>query len=923
MRFKLLALLAVSATLPVLGQNAAIKGTVVDAETGSPVEGAMVMLEGQGVTAVTGPSGEFSITSLIPGSDGLTIAAFGYGDINAPVILSEGNTIDLGRLMVSERKSSANAINTMFNEDREDILFDESVLDDEESASQTINALTGANDNIYYNTSNYNFSVQRFRFRGYDSKYNTMYLNGIPVNDLARGRFNYSTFGGLNRAIRNRTNTVGMQAADYGFGGIGGSANINTINSEYAPGFYGSLAYTNANYMFRAMTLYSTGMTDRGWGATVGAVGRYANEGVVPGTFYNSGGIFLSVEKRFSPKNSLNMTAFCAPTQRAGNSATYEEAFELAGNNLYNPNWGYYQGKKRSSKIYESWDPTILFNWLYNPNKNTSLNMGGLVRWVNYSSSALDWTHAADPRPDYYRNLPFYYENNDDAEGAALARQNWKKESHRQINWNQMYQTNLLTKRANNDGTNPEPLGANYITKNYVSNQFNAIYNALVNHRFNNHVSLQGGASLNYTRAHYYQTVRDMLGGEFWLDVDKYSANQFPSNPDIAQNNLNQPNRKVVKGDIFGYNYTVNALQANVWLQNMITMPHWDVNYGLNASYTQYYRTGYMRNGRAPEDSYGKGVTHRFDNAGLKAGATYKINGRNHIMGHAEYETRAPLFGFAYLMPNIKDQTVDLQNERVFSADLSYGWNYRIFRGSIGAFYTDMSNGTEKSQFYDDRYSTFVHYMLQNVRTTYKGVELGMAVKIIPSLTATFAGTMASYRYKNNPTSYRASENGTIPDTVNTVYLKNYRVGGTPQRAAYIGLDYQAPKMWFFNLNAAWMSCDYVMLAPSRHEAQSELWSRFPDAAKREEVLHGIADQQKLDDAWVLNLSIGKVWYVNRKLQLNFNLNVDNILNNRNIQNYGYQQSRIDTKTYNPNYYPNRYLYAQGIKVMFNVGVRF
>ena len=106
------------------------------------------------------------------------------------------------------------------------------------------------------------------------------------------------------------------------------------------------MAYTNAAYMFRAMALYSTGINRHGWGLTVGAIGRYSDEGVIPGTFYNSAGYFLSLEKQFNKKHSLTLTTFGAPTQRATNSATYLEAYELADNNLYNPNWGWQDGRR-------------------------------------------------------------------------------------------------------------------------------------------------------------------------------------------------------------------------------------------------------------------------------------------------------------------------------------------------------------------------------------------------------------------------------------------------------------------------------------------------------------------------------------------------------------------------------------------------
>ena len=55
----------------------------------------------------------------------------------------------------------------------------------------------------------------------------------------------------------------------------------------------------------------------------------------------------------------------------------------------------------------------------------------------------------------------------------------------------------------------------------------------------------------------------------------------------------------------------------------------------------------------------------------------------------------------------------------------------------------------------------------------------------------------------------------------------------------------------------------------------------------------------------------------------NFNLNINNILNNRDVVTYAYQQGRIDTKNYNRTEYPNRYSYAQGVRVFFNAGIRF
>lgn len=923
MRFKLLALLLLAAVLPALAQKAGVSGTVVDEYTGAPISGATVMLREQGLRAVTGPSGKFTITNAQAGTDYLLAMAYGYNDVEIDVLLVNEKTVELGVI-----KLGSNDVLTDYYDDQDDALFDEQALDDEESAAQSITSLTGASDNIYYNASNYNFSNMYFRFRGYDSQYQTQYINGMNMNDPIRGRFNYSSLGGMtSRAFRNRTTTIGIGVSDYGFGNIGGSSNISTITSEYAPGFNGSVAYTNANYMMRAMATYSTGINRHGWGVTISAIGRYANEGVIEGTFYNSAGLFLSVEKVFNSNHSLTLTAYGAPTQRATASATYQEAYDLVGDNLYNPNWGWYDGKKRSSRIVESFDPTAMLNWIYKSDKGTTVNTGFMFRSVYYSSSALNWYNATDPRPDYYRNLPSNYLDDDgnpttQSEYITYLWQN--DENMRQINWYNMYRANELNNLKNQSLSESDKLGSSYILENRVSSNIQAQIASNINHRLNSTMTLQGGLNASYTKASYYKTIRDLMGGEFWIDIDPFSDREMTIAPDLLQNDLDNPNRRVYKGDKFGYNYDIHAFKAGGWLQNQITLPHWDINYGVQLAFTQFYRDGHMRNGRAPENSLGRGLTHHFTDAGFKAGATYKIDGRNYIMAHAEYGSYAPLIESVYISPRIKDDVIDdASSERILSGDITYGFNYRKLRGSITAYWTEFYDATERTAFYDDNYSAFTNYVLNGVHRSNKGIEVGLAYKIIPSLTATFAGTVADYRYKNNPMGTRSFENGLYEDLTQRVYLKNYRVGGTPQQAYSIGLDWAAPKSWFLGVTANWMRDSWVKLSPVYHEEQTTLWQSFTTYEEALAMQEQISKQDKMNNAFSLNASIGKLIYINRKVSLNINLNVTNITNNTNIQQNAWQQGRIDTSDWNLNKYPNKYSYSQGTKVFLNVGVRF
>lgn len=199
MRLKLFLLLLLSATLPMWAQNTGISGMVVDSATGSPIPGASVMLAEQGIYVTTGPAGDFRISGAAPGEDLLSVVAYGYRDYVNHVSVTMGHITDLGTIALSAEAFG------QYDQEDEDLVFDESDLDNDEGANQSIGTLLGATDNVYYSTASYNFQPMYFRVRGYDSRYDATYINGIEMNDPTRGRFNYWSIGGLNRAFRNKT----------------------------------------------------------------------------------------------------------------------------------------------------------------------------------------------------------------------------------------------------------------------------------------------------------------------------------------------------------------------------------------------------------------------------------------------------------------------------------------------------------------------------------------------------------------------------------------------------------------------------------------------------------------------------------------------------------------------------------------------
>ena len=919
MRLKLFLLLALFATLPMLAQRAGVRGVVMDAKSGLPVVGATVMLDNQGISATTDPAGRFLIDEASQGNDELLVLCYGYKDWSLAVTIIDGIVEDLGAIQV-DPLSFETAEVLEYRSSVADMALTESQLEDEEGNTQEVALLSGATDNPFYQASSYTFSTARFRIRGYENNKTETYINSIPFNDGVRFSFNYSMTGGLNQAFRNKTIGIGLEENTYGFGGIGGANNIKTFAADYAPGTRLSLAYTNGNYRWRGMVTHATGLNKHGWAMTLSAVVRYADEGVYPGSFYNSVGYFLSLQKVFNPQHSLTLTTFGAPTKRAANSAIFEETGRLI-NNMYSPDWGWQDGKKRNSKVVESFDPTAILNWLWKPDDHTSLNTGFAFHKSFYSKAALNWNKAADPNPSYYRYLPSYYT---DPEIKDFYTDLWTSKSDiTQIRWDDLYQVNYRN-NMQADQTGKE-MGSTYILENRHSNQSSFTLSSVLNKRLTSRLSMQTGANANYTIASYYKTIKDLLGGRYWLDVDNFSERDFPDNPDLAQNDLDNPNRKIKKGDRFGYDYNILTLKTELWNQWVLNLPKWEMFASVKGDFFQFQRDGKMRNGRAPENSYGKGKTHRFLTYGAKGGIIFKLDGRNSFAGHVFYGTEAPRPYDAYISSRTKDDVIDLKVEKIFSADVSYAMNFRNFKGVVTAFYTDQRDNTERTAFYDDVRSTFMNYSLTGVHKQYKGVEVGLSYKLSPSLTVSGAANIARYQYKNNPFGTRSYENGSEADVTKQVYLKNYYVAGTPQECYSLAFNWAGPHMWFVELNGAWMNRSYVSMSPIRHEMQEEF---FFLANTEEEIMSLIKDfsaQDKLNEALIINASIGHVIYLTRSASLNINLNLNNILDNRNIQTGGYQQGRTDTNDYTntSTKFPNKYYYGQGFKMFLNLGLRF
>lgn len=893
-----------------------VSGTVLEKRTKNPIANAQVSA-GTERTKVR-QDGTFTLGNVPEkGKVSLTVSAPGYKSEVVNVKDFSGGTYYLEE---SQGVSADEAASFLELDGDEDMGY----------GGQAVAGLQTQSEDIFDKAAGYNLGFAYFRVRGYDNENNSVYINGALMNDPENGRPVWSEWGGINDATRNKEVVSGLKPNGFGSGNIGGEQDINMRASAMPRQHKFSYAISNRTYTHRLMYSYGSGLTPKGWAFALSLSRRWGNglvyntnskvrvprfsesydkKGVPDGLLYDGWGYYASVEKRFgSTGHALSFVAFGSPTKRSMQGGSYQEVYDLVGSNYYNGNWGYQDGKIRSARIRNTFLPTFQLVWDYDPNTDTKLSTVASYQFGRYGTTSLNWYDAPDPRPDYYRYLPSYYE---DPATAAMVADLWRNDPGvSQINWDRLYEVNHAQSAIGKQ--------SKYIVEDRRNdvNDFNL--SSVLNQTFSEHAKLTAGVRFRHSITKNFKVMDDLLGGTHWLDIDQFAERDFSSDADEIQNDLDHPDRIVKKGDKFGYDYDMHLVYGQLFATGVFEYAHWDFYGGAEFSTTHFWRYGHMRNGRAPENSKGKGDVHGFYNYALKAGATWKINGRNYIFANVLWKTRAPYLRNAYLSPRIKDDVAKLVNEKIFSVDLNYVLKTPVVQGRLTLYHTMFFDGMEAFSFYHDDYRTFVNYTLNGVDKIHQGIELGLDVKIIPQLNATLIASIGNYRYNSNPLAIISPENGSFNDRSNTVYYKNYHITGTPQMAGSLGLNYQAPFNIYLNANLNYVSNSYLSMNPERRTTAAIEGVSADDS----ELLAAILDQEKLQGGFTLDLSVGKVFRM-KGWQINLNASVQNVTNNRKIKNGGYEQRRFDYAEHNVDKYPPRYFYSYGTTFFINVGVRF
>lgn len=899
--FNTLLLLLLSAGL-VYAQQGNVKGTIVDKSSGAPLERAAVTSSSGRELGLSAADGTFTVT-LDEGNQMLFIHFPEYEQAIISVMVRQGETVDAGTI---EMMLAAG-----FLLDQGTVNISEGVSDDG-FENQSIQGVLSSSADIFLSTAAYTFGSLMYRVRGYDNNYQNVSLNGFVVNDVESGAPYYSNWGGLNDVMRSSMVTSGPEPIGFLFEPVGGATRINTRASNYRSGLRAVYSLSNRTYRNRAMVTYSTGLMNNNWAVTGSVSRRWSERGYEEGTFYDANSFFLSVEKKINSRHSLNLTALNAMYRRGVAGGSTQEVYDLAGDNFYNPYWGYQNGEVRSSRVRSSNKPLFTLAHFWNPSEKLDIQTTAGYWFGKGGYTALNWYDVLDPRPDYYRKLPSYFTEESDKNQIIGSWQNNPGVS--QIDWDHFYfanRKNIYTVQ-NEGGISGNTLTGNrskYIVedrRNDLSQfQFNSRLSWDATERFN----LTGGILVDLYRGHNFTVVDDLLGGDFWLDVDQFAERDFPNNPDSYQNDLDHPDNAVGEGDIFANNHYAFQRGGTLWGTARYDNKRYSVYLGGHARTTSMWREGLMRKGLFPDNSLGESDHLEYLTWGVKAGGDYRFTGRHLVVANALITTQPPLFRNSFLSPRTRNSvTPDLREETILSGDISYILRSPAIRGRITGYYTRFRDQTEVTSFYHDDYRTLVNYAMTGIDKENYGMEAGAEVNLTSELVVNAVASLGQFLWANNPDITITRDNNSTVLSNEEVWIQYFRQSGTPQTALALGLEYNSSRFWWAGITGSYYDNIYLDFNPvSRTKDESGYYPYWEM-------------QKKADPGYLVDLFLGKSWKID-DFYLNLSANLSNILNNRTLMTGGYEQYRFDPDR--PELFQPRVYYNNGFNYFINLSIRY
>lgn len=780
-QFLFLAVLSLCSTYA-LAQNVTVRGQLVDAETGEPLVGAAVMVEGTTQGSVTNVDGYFE-QRVAPNAT-LLFKYVGYKDLTKDVP-RRGASVDMG---VIEMQPDAVLL--------KDVVITSSiaiarktpvavssvspVFIEEKLGTQEFPEILKATPGVYVTKDGGGFGDANTRVRGFESENVAMMINGVPMNGMENQKVYWSNWAGLSDVTSSIQVQRGLGASKVASPAVGGSINIITKSTDAKKG--GFISYAMGNDGFNKILFsVSSGLSKDGWAFTL-LGGKDWRDGYIQGTESEGYNYFISIAKRINDNHQLSLTAFGAPqthNQRNNMNALsikeWQKMKQYVGeDNMYrfNPTFGYRKGQAYVSN----------FNWYHKP--QISLNHLWQIDYKSSLSTALYMSIG--------RGGGSYTSGDNDN------RNKWYGASNGTLNWTFRHPDGTFDYDAIDEMNANSTTGSKMVMGEQSNNHMWYGLLSTYTTKFGEYFDFYGGIDLRYYKGLHQNKITDLFSGEYF--VDSYNRGKVLAANNAAAADPNFVNQKLGVGDIIYRDYDGFVMSEGVFAQLEYNRDKLSVFVAGGLS-----NTGYWRYDRFYYDeAHAKSSTKNYLGGNIKGGANYNLTDQHNVFFNAGYISRAPMFDTSFIDARVShERNPDAFNEKVMSFELGYGFRSQYFAANVNAYYTKWMDKSLFDGTSDQRTGERYTLNMTGANAKHMGVELDFEAKPTRWLSINGMFSWGDWRWDGLATGYMFNSAGDIvpyaggqpitdmneaPKYRYQIRMDNVSVGGSAQTTAALGV---------------------------------------------------------------------------------------------------------------------------------------
>jgi iron complex outermembrane recepter protein len=771
-----------------------LKGKIIDSKTTEPVIGATIVIDGSATGTTSSLDGDFTLKTNESGDKKIKVTFLGYSPKEMDVQL-KGDVLDLGNIKLENGAIGLNEVNIIASMaiDRKTPVAVSSISRnyiEDKLGNQEFPQILKQTPGIYATNQGGAFGDSRVNVRGFDTRNTAVMINGVPVNDMENGTVYWSNWAGLSDVSRSIQVQRGLGASKLAVPSVGGTINIVTNTTDAEKG--GSVSTTVGNdNMIKYGFMLSTGLNKNNWASTI-SLSKNTGNGYADATQYEAYSYFLNLSKKINEKHTIAFTVFGAPQWH--NQRSYEIAvsqFEKYNSIRYNDQWGYKNGQQFNVKKNYFHKPQAILNHFWNINENTSLNTAIYASIGNGGGTGAATT-ITDRTNDGLLNIDKVVSAN--AANGLLGSSNIIKSSRNDHLWYGIIST--------------------------------------IQHTMG-HLNLSAGIDARGYRGKHYQTVDDLMGGQFYIDKNTTSSGD-----------VNNPNKVAGLGDKVGYHndgivrWYGGFVQAEYTLSDKLTVTavgslsnKWYQRVDYNRYFSDDMKTK-LANDPSLQQQYTTTLTKSvYDQAwsssrnsqvadifgyNVRGGANYNLTATQNVFFNTGYIERQPDFNAVY-PNNLNLKNGKVKNEKIFGAEVGYGFRSPYLTANINLYNTAWNNKTIVISQTSNGVTYYAN--LSGVDALHKGIELDFTAKPFEKLKLNGSISLEDNRWKDVKDSAKIYDENQNPiGTPFKLYLKDVHVGNSAQTILAFGADYNLMKGLWMGVNYNYFDRLYGNFVPENRK---------------------------------------------------------------------------------------------------------